>query len=59
MRFINPVKVGSSIRASGILTAVELKDPATVHLTRTMTVEIDGESKPALVAGWITRLVFA
>ncbi|MDA8280670.1 MAG: MaoC family dehydratase [Actinomycetota bacterium] len=59
VRFINPVKVGSNIRASSVLSAVELKDPAAVHLTRTMTVEIDGESKPALVADWVVRLVFA
>ena len=58
VRFVNPVKVDSRVRASSTLTAVELKDPATVHLTRTMAVEIDGEAKPALVADWITRLVF-
>jgi hypothetical protein len=28
-------------------------------MTNTLTVEIEGEDKPALVADWITRLVFA
>lgn len=58
VRFVNPVKVGSRIRAASTLRRVELKDPGTIHLTRAMTVEIDGEEKPALVADWITRLVF-
>jgi len=58
VRFINPVKVDSRIRAASVLRRVELKEPDAVHLTRAMTVEIDGEEKPALVADWITRLVF-
>lgn len=58
VRFINPVKVGSKIRASSVLTAVDAKDANTLQVTRTMTVEIDGESKPALVAEWIARLVY-
>jgi acyl dehydratase len=59
VRFINPVKVGSKIRARSTFKAAELKDPNTVHTTVTITVEIDGEQKPAAVADWITRLVFA
>src|SRR5215203_4768346 len=57
VRFINPVKVDSRIRATSVLKSAELKDPNTVHVTRTVTVEIDGEDKPAVVADWITRLV--
>jgi acyl dehydratase len=59
IRFIAPVKVNARIRCSSVLTAVEQKDPNTLHYTRTMTVEIEGETKPALVAEWITRVVFA
>jgi acyl dehydratase len=58
VRFITPVKVGSKIRCSSVLAAVDQKDPNTLQTVRTMTVEIDGESKPALVADWITRLVY-
>jgi acyl dehydratase len=58
VRFITPVKVGSRIRASAVLTDVQAKDPNTLQVTKTYTVEIDGESKPALVADWITRLVY-
>jgi acyl dehydratase len=58
VRFISPVKVGSRIRVSSVLAAVELKDPNTVQTTRTMTVEIEGETKPALVADWIGRRIY-
>jgi len=58
VRFVNPVKVGSKIRASAVLTGVEAKDANTLQVTKTYTVEIEGESKPALVADWITRLVY-
>ena len=30
-----------------------------VQQTQTMTVEIEGEEKPALVADWLTRAVYA
>ena len=46
------------IRASSVLAAVDQKDPNTLQVTRTVTVEIDGESKPALVADWVTRAVY-
>jgi acyl dehydratase len=59
VRFINPVKVGSNIRATSVLKAVDLKDPNSLQTTRTITVEIEGEDKPACVADWITRLVFS
>jgi acyl dehydratase len=58
VRFIAPVKVGSKVRASSVLSAVDQKDPSTLQVTKTVTVEIEGEGKPALVAEWVTRLVY-
>ena len=58
VRFINPVPVGSRIRVHSLLSKVELKGNA-IQETRTMTVEIEGQEKPALVADWITRAVYA
>ena len=58
VRFINPVTVGSQVRVSVVLTAVDAKDANTLQVTKTCTVEIEGQSKPALVADWITRLVY-
>lgn len=59
VRFLNPVKVDTRIRARAVLAAADLKDPNTIQVTQTITVEIDGESKPALVADWITRYVYS
>ena len=59
IRFINPVKVNSRIRASAALKSAELRDPNTIQTTRTITIEIEGEDKPACVADWITRLTYA
>lgn len=58
VRFINPVKVDAKVRAATTVSAVEQKDPNTLQVTRTVTVEIEGEAKPALVAEWVTRLVY-
>jgi len=58
VRFISPVKVGSRIRVHSLLSKVDLKGNS-VQQTQTMTVEIEGESKPALVADWVTRTVYA
>jgi acyl dehydratase len=57
VRFVNPVKVGSRIRATSVIGAAELKGDQ-VQVTRNMTVEIEGQEKPALVADWLTRLVY-
>jgi acyl dehydratase len=58
VRFVAPVKVGSRIRARAVTSNVELKGSA-IDVTRDFRVEIEGEEKPALVAEWITRIVFA
>jgi acyl dehydratase len=58
VRFVNPVKVNSRIRARAVTANVELKG-SSIEVTRTFTVEIEGEDKPALVAEWVTRTVYA
>ncbi|MBW3639469.1 MAG: MaoC family dehydratase [Actinobacteria bacterium] len=58
VRFISPVKVDSRIRAGAVLTAVDARDANTLQVTKTYTVEIEGEGKPALVAEWVTRLIY-
>ena len=57
VRFLNPVPAGSRIRAHGVVSSVELKGTA-IDQIRTMTVEIEGSDKPALIAEWIGRTVF-
>src|SRR6185295_16652512 len=46
VRFVNPVKVGSRIRARAVTSNVELKGSA-IDVTRSFTIEIEGEDKPA------------
>jgi len=58
VRFLNPVPAGSRIRATSQSVDVVLKGNA-VDMTRMMTVEIEGQEKPALIAEWIGRTVFA
>src|SRR6478609_3465940 len=58
VRFVSPVKVGSRIRARAVTTNAELKGNM-VEVTRNFTIEIEGEDKPALVAEWLTRTVYA
>ena len=58
VRFLSPVKVGSRVRAAAAVTTADLKDPATVQVTQTVTVEIEDEDKPALACAWITRHVY-
>jgi acyl dehydratase len=58
VRFINPVPVGSRVRARSVISEVELKGDA-VQTKRTLTVEIEDVEKPAMVAEWITRTFYA
>lgn len=56
VRFINPVKVGSRIRARGEVTAINQLDGA-VQATTTITIEIEDADKPAAVAESIIRYI--
>jgi acyl dehydratase len=58
VRFVSPVKVGARIRARGVTANVELKGNM-VEVTRSFTIEVEGEEKPAVVADWVTRTVYA
>jgi acyl dehydratase len=59
VRFPSPVRVNSRLRARQNLLMVELKDQNTLQLTHRVTVEIDGEQKPACVADWVVRAIYA
>ena len=58
VRFINPVKVNSKVRASSKLIKVTPKpDKQGLLLTSEVTVEIEGEEKPALVSESLFMLI--
>ena len=54
-RFIAPVRSGKSVRALFKLLEMEEKRPGQWQQTMEITIEIEGESKPALMAEWITQ----
>jgi acyl dehydratase len=53
VRFLAPVRSGKRVRGRFVLDAVEEKAPAQVLLRHIVTVEIEGEAKPALTAIWL------
>ena len=55
VRFINPVRVGKRIRARSKLISVEELQPNVVQQVSEITVEIEGETKPAMVAESVSR----
>jgi acyl dehydratase len=57
MRFISPVKVNSRIRARSILKEVQDVGGA-LQLVNEVTVEVEGQPKPACVAETVSRLYF-
>jgi acyl dehydratase len=59
VRFPQPVKVGSKVRGKRELLSADVVGAGAVQLKHKVTVEIDGEAKPACVAEALTRLVYA
>jgi acyl dehydratase len=57
VRFLAPVKSGSHVRGRFLLDSVEEKAPGQVLMRHIVTVEIEGEDKPALTAVWLTLLI--
>ena len=58
LRFVAPVRSGSRVRGRFTLTGADTGKAGEVTLHIAVTVEIESEEKPALVADWITRQYF-
>ncbi|WP_425410946.1 MaoC family dehydratase [Hyphococcus sp.] len=54
VRFVTPVKSGKRIRGRFSLMSADQKIPGQWSLKYAAKVEIEGETKPALVAEWLT-----
>jgi acyl dehydratase len=54
VRFAAPVKVGRRIRATAKLAGVEERKPGNLIMKLDVTIEIENEEKPALVAEWLS-----
>ena len=55
VRFVAPVPVGARVRGRFVLREAQVVSPEQRQVTYDATVEIDGGSRPALVAEWLTR----
>jgi len=57
VRFLAPVRAGKRVRANVTVTDVERKDDNRFLIKQSISVEIEGERTPALVADWLTMIV--
>jgi len=58
LRFLSPVRAGSRVRGRFRLMEAKLRKPKELQSRTNVTVEIEGEDKPALVADWIGLIYF-
>jgi acyl dehydratase len=54
VRFINPVRSGSRIRAVFTIDALEEVSPGRIREEMGVSLEIEGQKRPAVVATWLT-----
>ena len=54
-RFLSPVRAGKRVRAHTKLLSLDEKRPGQWQQTNEITIEIEGEDKPALICEWITQ----
>ena len=54
VRFLQPVRAGKKIRGRFVLEDATERNPGQWMLKYAVTVEIEGEEKPALMAHWLT-----
>ncbi|MBR1129111.1 MaoC family dehydratase [Bradyrhizobium iriomotense] len=59
LRFISPVRSGKRVRGRFVLAEAKLRKPNELQSRTNVTVEIEGEEKPALVAEWLGLIYFA
>ncbi|MBB4364628.1 acyl dehydratase [Bradyrhizobium sp. CIR18] len=59
LRFISPVRSGKRVRGRFVLAEAKLRKANELQSRTNVTVEIEGEDKPALVAEWLGLIYFA
>ena len=57
VRFVAPVRSGSRIRGRFKLEALEAQPSGRLQMRQYVTVDIEGEAKPAISATWLSLLV--
>ena len=58
LRFISPVRSGSRVRGRFTLAEAKLRKENELQSRTNVTIEIEGEDRPALVADWIGLIYF-
>ncbi len=59
VRFLKPVRAGKRVRAHLEYMSVEQKDASRILVKQLVTIEIEGEETPAIVAEWLGMLFIA
>jgi len=59
LRFLSPVKAGSRLRGRFVSKAVTKRSATELLRENSLTVEIEGQETPALVADWLGLAVFS
>ena len=57
VRFLAPVRSGKRVRGRFTLESLDEKAPGQILLRHAVTVEIEGEDKPALSAVWLALVI--
>jgi acyl dehydratase len=57
VRFLAPIHSGKRVRGRFTLDSVEEKGPGQILMRHSVTVEIEGEDKPALSAVWLALAI--
>jgi acyl dehydratase len=57
VRFMNPVREGSKVRGTFTLLEVKQRSKSEWQLRHGVTVEIEGQDKPALIAEWLSLAI--
>ena len=57
VRFLAPVRAGKRIRANVEVTDISTKDGSRFLINQSVSVEIEGEDTPALIADWLSMVV--
>jgi len=55
LRFVSPVPQSARVRGRFVLARADISVPGQITLHHDVTVEIEGQDRPALVARWINR----
>lgn len=57
LRFVSPVRCGARVRTRFKLVSANVRPSGWVQIQHDVTIEIEGEKKPAITAQWLTLAV--